>query len=361
MINNVLYYPYMEFQNAPLIKSLAMFYDKIYRIVPDGIIPEDAEELQPLLEDNAIGGMIDPSRYSKSASKDFLVKIDRWRAAALSFSEEDEVQISRLHSEKTDQIVRELFEELGYEINAGFYDVPTELSSNYMLYLASEIGSKNNLSIVTDGWEPWTATTYFHLDGGADALAPYGDGIEDPCALFCFLVGEMYPVNISEIPSSKIAEFRNKRGDEIKNFRELTSIFVDKLQEIDDPQIRVDELELMVNQLKKAQADYKKSAELLKVKGWAGFSLQGFPASLALGNIFGVPETSTAILTGTAMAIGGLFHVSNTKEELRKLRASNPVSLMVDIGNEFKEYTQRRGGGDANFHAFNCMEEYVND
>jgi hypothetical protein len=51
---------------------MALFYENIYRIVPNNVIPNDPEELQPLLEDPAIGKMIDPSIYSVTASEEFM-------------------------------------------------------------------------------------------------------------------------------------------------------------------------------------------------------------------------------------------------------------------------------------------------
>jgi hypothetical protein len=77
--------------------------------------PRRAEELNPLLEDGAIGRMIDPAPYSKKESDDFLTKIEEWRAAALAFDSADEDQISRIHSDKADERVRELFKEAGFK------------------------------------------------------------------------------------------------------------------------------------------------------------------------------------------------------------------------------------------------------
>jgi hypothetical protein len=49
MLADALYYPYISFRDVNWLKSMAMFYERIYRIVPHGIIPSDNEKLQPLL------------------------------------------------------------------------------------------------------------------------------------------------------------------------------------------------------------------------------------------------------------------------------------------------------------------------
>ena len=74
MIKNALYYPHIGFQEPNWVKGMALFYESIYRIVPDNIIPEDHPDLQPLLEDPAIGRMIEPSRYASEASDVFFLK-----------------------------------------------------------------------------------------------------------------------------------------------------------------------------------------------------------------------------------------------------------------------------------------------
>ncbi len=51
----------------------------------------------------------------------------------------------------------------------------------------------------------------------------------------------------------------------------------------------------------------------------------------------------------------------NTKNELKRLKKESPVSCLVELRRSFKNYTSFRGGGDINYKAFNCMEEYVND
>ena len=74
-----------------------------------------------------------------------------------------------------------------------------------------------------------------------------------------------------------------------------------------------------------------------------------------------IPTASTITLGATALAIGGLFNIKNTEEEIKKLNKENPASFFIEMRRSFKRYTGARGGGDINYHAWNCMEEYVND
>ncbi len=366
MQKNALFYPQIGLQNSNLIKAMSLYYDNIYRIVPDNVIPEDAEDLQALLEEGSIGKSIDPAKYSKKASEDFLSKIDEWSAAALEYGEEDELVIARLHTEKTDEKVRELFRDAGFREDNDWMYVPTAIASNFMLYMANEISAKNQLSLITGDWGAWTGTSYFGVNGQIDEFIinigrNHDDESSEGFGLFGLMLNELVPINISEIPSEKILEFRERRHGEIEQFRHCMLELRNELSKLDAQEIRIDLINEKAKELSKAQEQYKASADLLKAKGWFGVSMMGFPAPIVFGQLMSIPTASTIALGAAGLAIGGLFNIQNTREELRKLNEKRPESFLFELRKSFKQYTGRRGGGDMNFHAYNCMEEYVND
>ncbi len=113
MFDRALYYPHISLSDSAWVKAAALFYDALYRIVPDGIEPEDSDELKPLLEAGHIGRRIDPVRYAAQASERFLSKLDDWNAAALTPQEGEYEEMTRIHADKTDERVRALFREAG--------------------------------------------------------------------------------------------------------------------------------------------------------------------------------------------------------------------------------------------------------
>jgi hypothetical protein len=366
MVNSGLepFLPHIELSDSSWIKAMSLFYDRIYRIVPDNVIPEDNSDLQPLLEEGSVGSMINPSEYSKEASEEFLSKIDEWGAAALMHEDNEVDQITRLHNDKTDEQVRALFRQAGFKDENDWLHVPTELASNYMLYLANAISKKNNLSLITSDWGAWTGTTYFSLDGKIDeTISPEAnpDVSKHPFLLFSLIISEIIPINIHDIPSEDILEFRIKRADEIARFRECIDDLAKELQTLDSDEIKLDVIEDKVKHLKNAKSNYQRSADLIKVKGWCGTSLFKFSAPSALGILKDIPTASTVSLGIAGLAMGVLYNIMNTKEEIRKLNKENPSSYLIEMDRSFKRYTSVRGGGDINYHAYNCMEEYVND
>lgn len=368
MQNDVLFYPNISFNNPKVIKSLSLLYDNVYRICPNNVIPEDSEELQPLLEEGSIGKIIDPSFYSEQASAEFLDSLDNWNAAALCADDTDITQLSRLHIGKTDQIIRGLFKEVGFEERGDWMIVPSELSENFMLFMAKNIAQKNNLALSTGSMAAWTATNYFNVDGRIHDspmhLNTANECTDDPYGLFNLLVSELTPINIGEIPAEKIIQFKNKRKDEILNFRNCIYELKSEIEGTIDQDISIDRIEKKAKQLAIAQADYKKSADLINVKKWFGSTMMGIPAPIGLCNLLSIPSATTLGLAATGIALGGLYGLESSKEQIKTLNKDNPASFLIELTKDFKGHfrgTGTRGPGDINETAWNYMEEYIAD
>ena len=99
---------------------------------------------------------------------------------------------------------------------------------------------------------------------------------------------------------------------------------------------------------------------MIKIAGWGGTMMLGFPALTELGKVLEIPH-ATAVSLGATLAIGGLFNIKSTRAQLLKMKQENPITCLIDIEERFKNYTTRLGGGDINYYAYQCMEEYVND
>ena len=364
MNKDALYYPHIALQNPSWIKAMALLYDNIYRIVPDNVMPDDDFDLQALLEEGSIGKMIDPAPYSKSASDEFMGKLDEWDAAAFVGDPEGEEELAKIHADKTDQRIKNLFSDAGFERDNNWMYVPTQIASHYMLYLAKDISRKNSLSLSTGDWGAWTGTSYFNLGGHLDeTITPEMEAeyIKDPFGVFSLIVSEITPINITEISAEDILVFRNRRKDEIANFRTCIGDLYDDLYQVESTDIKYDIIRSKVHELERAKKHYQRSADLIKAKGWFGVSMMGFPAPVVFGKLMSIPTASTVALGAAGLALGAMYSTTATKSELIKLRKENQVSLLVEMRSSFKNYTSARGGGDINYHAWNCMEEFVND
>jgi hypothetical protein len=195
-------------------------------------------------------------------------------------------------------------------------------------------------------------------------MQPLGESNDLPPSsfgIYGLMINELVPLNISEIPAEAIVIFRDKRRSEIAAFNAVLESLRKELMQIESADIYIDRIMSKAKDLERAMRDFKQSADLINAKKWMGVSFMGFPAPLALGGLLGLPVAGTVTLGLTGLAVGGVYNVNNAKESMRKLRAENPASLLVDLQSTFKKYTTSRGGGAMNFHAYNCMEQFVND
>ncbi len=349
-----------------LFKSLALFHDKVYRIVPNGIIPEaDDESLQPLIEAGYLGGMIDPIPYSKSASDAFLAKKKLWNAAALSPCSDD-IDLVRIHNDKVGSKLLHLFEELEYYKHGDWLHIPTNIASNYMLFLATEIAKKNRLGLTTDDIAPWTAANYFNMDGMIDDLAYCGlyEDIpaQDQPGLYNLIVENLFPANVADIPAHLIVSFREKRRDEVLNLRITISNLYDELVGINERDIQIDIIKTRAKSLNSACIDFRKSADIIKAKTWLGVASWSFPAVGTLGILLGIEPMSTTALLATCAAIGWIVNLNSSKHKTAQLLKESSASGFIAFHKDFSRYcSPTRNIDNISGYAWNSMEEYIND
>ena len=363
--SGTLYYPRISITDPYLFKSLALLHDKVYRIVPDGIIPDDDESLQPLIEAGYLGEMIDPIPYSKSASALFLEKKVFWDAAALSPCDED-IDLVMIHNDKADEKVRHLFHELGYSEHGDWHHIPTELASNYMLFLATEIAKRNRLGLVTDEIAPWTAANYFNMGGMVDGLASCGlvedVPVKEQSGLYNLIIENLLPANVADIPADSIVNFREKRCDEVLNLRATISRLYDELVGINERDIQIDIINARVKSLTLAYDDFRKSADIIRVKEWFGTTTWSFPAVGVLGTLLGIEPMSMVSLSATCAAVGMIVNLSATKRETTKLLKESSASGFIAFHKDFGRYcSPTRKIDNISAYAWNSMEEYIND
>lgn len=361
MSGNALYYPTISFQDPSWVKAMSLYHDRIYRIIPPSEKAQDHEDLKPLIDTGLIGTGIDPIPYSRDASQLFLEKLKGgWDAASLCGDDEGKEAITRIHSAKVDRQVRDLFKTLGFREDGDWISVPHELASNYMLFLATQIAKKNQLSLLTDSLVPWSATTYFGLDGKMEYSMPLEElrRSKNGSYLFGLMIQDLVPINISEIPSDKIAKFKESRRSEIANLKKSIEALYSEISQIEDDSVAADKVLDAISTVRRAVADYRKSADLVNAKGWFGIQMLGVPSSaIGLAKMFNISEIQTAIMVGTGIVLGGIYSLNATKAELAKLTKDNPYSTLALIDEKFNDYKSAA----INKKAYNCLEEYIND
>ena len=107
--NATLYYPTIEFANKEWLWNACLLWDKVYRIVPEGYIPNDRDEIRTLIEDKSVIANIAPEKYATEIFEDFIKVMDKSKwACALSEADYMDNNYVKLHEGKADVQLREL-------------------------------------------------------------------------------------------------------------------------------------------------------------------------------------------------------------------------------------------------------------
>jgi hypothetical protein len=67
-----LYYPYLTFHDDLWLRSAALYYDGINRIVPNGVVPDDSESAKVLMGEVGFIENLDPSQEAEEIQARFL-------------------------------------------------------------------------------------------------------------------------------------------------------------------------------------------------------------------------------------------------------------------------------------------------
>lgn len=141
--NATLYYPTIEFANKEWLWNACLLWDKVYRIVPEGYIPNDRDEIRTLIEDKSVIANIAPEKYATEIFEDFIKVMDKSKwACALSEADYMDNNYVKLHEGKADVQLRELLIAGNKRDDEGFYYVPREFANIYMIYLSNYIAKK---------------------------------------------------------------------------------------------------------------------------------------------------------------------------------------------------------------------------
>lgn len=330
-MSNILYHPNIEFKDKDyqwLIRA-SLFWDNIYRIVPEKYTPQDNDNIKALSD----GGIIRKVSVKKEkweldnlrheASNEFLrdynsvivefgVDNPQWRGDTTRFS-----------ITKADYSLMEKLDELGLVIKTQPYwwqndwvSIPKFIGDRYMSYFARYIAEENKMSLATPDSSSW-------LD--ASNLLKGKDLGEEEVFAFPVTINDIVPEIIDKSPK-EILKFREKRKDERERFNKQCEEFAKKLSQVSSLDVLKDIWNDECKEIEKAVTDYKKSMDILNVtKFVGGLSFIGS----VIGNILGYTKLGLA-----GNIIGSLCLGLDTGIEIMKSKLSkndNGYSYLYDV------------------------------
>ncbi len=357
--NYVLYYPTIEFQNYAWLWSASLLWDRIYRIVPEGYIPEEPENVRVLTETGEIGISIHPDTYAKEIAEEFLDKIEsgEWSAAALEFEMPE--AYARLHQDKVDVELRNIIiaKGCGAAHNEWLY-VPVEFEALYMTYLAEQVSRQNNLQLISDSAAAWTGATFFKYNGEIVEF-PYEDQTQQ---LAILVVRDFIPQNILDIHPESIVKFREKYRDERQRFILAIRNAAKAFSECEDEVVYRDRFEDLKKEIENSLTDYRGSLQALNVAAWTGIKSISFPVVTKVATEIAGKELDVAtlsIVSALGIGLGLVSGFSDWKEKRRKLERESDFSYLMHLKRNWKGSAMYKN--DYNYFLCREMEEFIND
>lgn len=351
-----LYYPSISFNNPQWLLCASLLWDRIYRIVPDGVEVNDHIALKPLLETGHIGEYISPPQNLNELADAFLSEMDEYSfAAAFCLNEEDE-QYTRLHPSKLDVRMRHMLDEYAHQED-GWYGVPTDFATHYMCYLANHIALKNNIHTISDDSGAWTSTACFKFGGGIDVITEKTNGIEK--VLTALSIPEISPYNFDTCPAEKIVQIREKYADERIEFMDSLDEIYKKLSSIEHPDLARDYIEDEKKRINAAIKNYQQMLTAAAGKKTRGKLSILIPvatqvADILLGGSWSVSQMVTLPFAG--VLAGAVCGLSTFRKDLKV--ADSSAMYLFSLQNEWRKLRQ---GCDYNYTLCRDMEEFIND
>jgi hypothetical protein len=250
-----LYYPYIHFRDPLWLKSAALYYDKLHRIVPFDLKPEDSVEAEILKREIKFIEDIDPRNQAEKLAPAFIDFAEKYLTVKKTIKSKKQFLPSsiisslkhngdfRIHPGKMAQELGKELTKLGLAKKAKDYDDNFDLEpitgALYMIFLAKTMASERSLSVVTDDpiYQPliYSAATDFRpmqndmLDDKKEVLAS-------------FVVRTFFPKNINSISIDKLIEFRTKYDKQRRNFQTEVANLAKDFDKVNHPDAIMDYL-----------------------------------------------------------------------------------------------------------------------
>lgn len=373
MNSSILYYPTIEFQREDYnwLWNASLFWDKIYRIVPPGYNLNEPSNIKELCSTGEIGIPISPIKYASNASKEFLdfIEKNQYKAAALSFFDNDEAELIRIHPSKIDARLQNIvfYEMNDISIGDNWLYAESSIVNFYMTFLANHIAKKNSLSLYTGNQDLWTTSTYYLYDGKLqDSFLPGKEYIEPSKeALISIILPDIYPQNILDYTPETILKFREKRKDERHQFQSAIEHLKKEIEKADAPEVLNTILNDEKDKVNSALIEYKKSMDLLKAVTFGGaLTTVASIAADAMGYMPDIPEITKTIIESSGIWLSVLTGIAERKIK----NTNNPYTYLAHIKSSFSlyPYASRVLAGkpfwdEYSYTLYRGFEEFIND
>jgi hypothetical protein len=333
--NYTLYYPTIEFRDPRWLWTAALIWDRIYRIVPDGYVPNDSNNIKQLIANSDIISDINPKKYSDRANLKFIDGLQvegKWWAAALDNSNYIKRDYVQLHKDKADVKIRELLLAEKTKDN-DWLNVPHDIASIYMLFLANYIAEQNNICLSTDYSEAWCGSNFFQYDGNICDF----DKKDIETSLAAITISDFLPINVMNLTPQDLIKFRENSQYERKRFFQAMRDLSTKISLCEDEKIFADIIADHLKELKDSKKEYNKRMLDIKVTSWYGLKTVMIPALLTVSSAFiDLPKDLVSNLQALGVGLGVIAGFWETQKSISKERKNYECNYLMQLSGRIR-------------------------
>lgn len=328
----VLYYPYTHFRSSAWLKTAALYYEGITRIIPEQFSPRDSTDVNVLTEAGFLH-QVDPRSGAEAIASDFINYLNHYLR--------DNAQRDRLFPElaasgasfriqpgKMAAAVREALLDIHPESwlpeNGDDFDLDPVTGGIYMAFLAKRMATELSVPVVTH--EPvFQRLIYKPLELSESTK----DDVAEPTfALASLVIEAALPVYPDSIPVDSIVRFRTKHRDARNEFFDSINAMGAEIDLSEGPKALNDFLTKKQAQIDKKVRDLRTAMADVGIGTIQNFIYCSVPSWLV--GKWGLGMDTGHLVLGTA-AVSAAFSLYRGYRELEKLRRENPWAYVLSL------------------------------
>lgn len=346
---SILYYPSIEFQSIEWVKSSILLWDRIYRIVPEGYIPDDSDEIKELIDNDLIRNIHLTKGDKEQTANDFVdfyQAIKDNRAAGLIVSDDE-----RIHPDKIDNILYPYLDEIGpyFFDDDNWLHMSGPMTRSYMFILSKVVANRRNMVRGTENLEAWAISPYFSERGN------FAEFVQDSSAKGFYsscILEDIFPANIADIDVNEIISFIENNKEGKVELREKLTSFISEASKISENEQFIQEGLDLIHDINSAKDEYKKNMAFWE-GGMPGKILStGLPLSINVFDALNAANDPFKLLRIGSILIGAIASYADYRKTKKK-RDPSYSSYLYGLDNLPSSQVIGR--------SFTSFEEFIND
>lgn len=351
--SNILYYPSIEFNNPSFIKSALCIWDTVYRIVPEGYIPDDCSEIRLAVETGAIKDIKLSPRDLKQTSVDFITFIESQEYLPAGLTGYPTIN---LHKDKVDHRLYPYLQSLAFEMSENYFNLSKEVAHGYMLHLANNVASNRCIPKITDNKDVFSLMAYYETEGLVDE---YIYSTDSDLYYSTLVIPTFIPKGISTVDMDFVLRYREKTQKGRAELRNTIHDFTEDLLEVKDWEYAKELCEKKKIQILEANNSIIDSSKLFLSSFIQSSLVMGLPMAVSTLSLFaGGSDIFTPHKIGGVGAISAIAPLLEGAKTVRKARRIDS-SYLLNLNRTFQDEINFISSSSSNYTR--VLNEFIND